>query len=113
MATVHRTLIDVLDAPEMGGGGRQMLDIVRAYWERPDASPEILYDLAARLGRGSVFKRLGFLAETFESLTEEWLERFRGRMTAGVTRLDPAGPARGPIVTRWRLKVNVPLEDAA
>ena len=37
MATVHRTVIDVLDAPEMGGGGRQTMDIIRAYWKRPDA----------------------------------------------------------------------------
>ncbi len=112
MATVHRTVIDVLDAPEMGGGGRQTVDIVRAYWERPDASPGTLYDLAARLGRGSVFKRMGFLAETFGSVTGEWMERFLGKLTAGVTLLDPASPDRGPIVSRWKLRVNVPMEDA-
>ena len=44
MATVHRTVIDVLDAPEMGGGGRQTLDIMRAYWRRAEADPEALLD---------------------------------------------------------------------
>jgi len=111
MATVHRTVIDVLDAPEMGGGGRQSLDIVRAYWKRPDADPETVLDLASRLGRGSVFKRLGFTAEQFSQPGEAWLARCQDRVSAGVSLLDPGGPKRGPIVSRWRLRLNVPLGD--
>lgn len=110
MATMHRTVIDVLDAPEMGGGGRQALDIVRAYWQQPEADPEALIELASRLGRGSVFKRLGFTAERFADPDEEWLERCRKELSAGIALLDPSGPDRGRIVSRWRLRVNVPLE---
>lgn len=111
MATVHRTVVDVLDAPEMGGGGRQTLDIVRAYWKRPDADPETVLDLALRLGRGSVFKRLGFTAERFGQPGDPWLAQCQGHLSAGISLLDPGGPARGPVVSRWRLRVNVPLGD--
>lgn len=111
MATMHRTVIDVLDAPEIGGGGRQALDIVRAYWGRKDVNPDELLDLARRLGRGSVFKRLGFTAEAFGHPSETWLEACRANLTAGVSLLDPAGPLRGPIVSLWRIRVNVPLGD--
>lgn len=110
MATVHRTLIDVLDAPEMGGGGRQTADIVRSYWRRTDAEPITLLDLAARLGRGSVFKRLGFTAELFGRPGDAWLSRCREHLSAGIALLDPGGPQRGPIVSRWRLRINVPLD---
>ena len=110
MATVHRTVIDVLDAPEMGGGGRQTLDIMRAYWRRAEADPEALLDLAARLGRGSVFKRLGFTAERFGRPDNAWLDRCQDRLSAGIALLDPAGPKRGPIVSRWRLRINLPLD---
>lgn len=113
IATMHRTLIDVLDAPEMGGGGRQTLDIVRAYWRRAGADPEALLDLATRLDRGSVFKRLGFTAERFASPGNPWLERCRARLSAGIALLDPTGPKRGPIISRWRIRINVPLDDGA
>jgi predicted transcriptional regulator of viral defense system len=112
IATVHRTAIDVLDAPEMGGGGRQMLDIVKAYWRRADANPDVLLDLATRLGRGSVFKRLGFTAERFGHPGRAWLERCAGNLSAGIALLDPAVPPRGPIVSHWRLRVNIPLDDS-
>lgn len=110
MATVHRTVIDVLDAPEMGGGGRQTLDIVRAYWQRPDADPETLLDLAARVGRGSVFKRLGFTAERFGNADSAWLERCREHLTTGLALLDPSGPPRGRIISSWRVRINIPLD---
>ena len=113
IATVHRTVIDLLDAPESGGGGRQTLDIVRAYWRRADADPEALLSLATRLGRGSVFKRLGFTAERFGSPGDPWLERCRARLTAGIALLDPTGPKRGPIISRWRVRINVPLDGGA
>ena len=108
-----QVVIDVLDAPEVGGGGRQTLDIVRAYWRRADADPQALLDLATRLGRGSVFKRLGFTAERFGNPGTKWLDRCRDRLSAGVALLDPAGPKRGPIISRWRLRINLPLDDAA
>lgn len=111
MATVHRTVIDVLDAPEMGGGGRQTLDLARTYWRRADADPEALLELATRLGRGSVFKRLGFAAERFGLPSEAWLDRCRERLSKGIALLDPAGPKRGPIISRWRLRINVPLDE--
>jgi len=111
MATVHRTLIDVLDAPEMGGGARQTLDMVKAYWQRSDANPEELLSLATRLGRGSVFKRLGFTAERFGRPEPSWVTRCRELLSAGVTLLDPQGPPRGPIISRWRLRINVPLDQ--
>ncbi|MEX1258819.1 MAG: type IV toxin-antitoxin system AbiEi family antitoxin domain-containing protein [Gemmatimonadota bacterium] len=111
VADLHRTLIDVLDVPEMGGGGRQTLDIARSYWGRDDADADVLLALATRLGRGSVFKRLAFTAEQFGNPKRSWLDACRSRMSAGLTLWDPQGPKRGPIVSAWRLRVNVPSDD--
>lgn len=111
-ATVHRTVIDVLDAPEMGGGGRQALDIVRAYWARKDADPDALFDLAVKLGRGAIFKRLGFTAELFGAPRPTWIEACRNHLSSGISHLDPSGPKAGRISTRWRLRINLPLDRA-
>ena len=110
-ATIHRTLLDVLDVPDMGGGGRQALEIAKAYWAKPEASPDTLFELALRLGRGSVFKRLGFTGELFGRPRPAWVEACRSKLSSGVSLLDPSGPTTGRIVSRWRLRLNIPVDD--
>ena len=112
IADIHRTVIDVLDVPAMGGGGRETLDIVQAYWSKPGADPKTLLALATRLGRGSIFKRLGFTAELLDHPEPAWIGACQRHLSAGVSLLDPAGPARGRIVTRWRLRINIPTRSA-
>ena len=111
IADPSRTLIDILDAPEMGGGGRHMVDVVRAYWRSDKANVEALLDYAIRYGRGTVFKRMGYLAERFGSVPNAWLAQCQEHVTKGVSEFDPAGPKRGKIVSRWNLRVNVPIDE--
>lgn len=113
MASPERMIIDILDAPEMGGGSRQTLDTVRAYWRGTRKDPENLMSYAEKLGRGSVFKRLGFTAELFNDPDREWTDRCLKGLKKGITLLDPSGPRRGPTDSRWRLRINVPLEDGS
>jgi predicted transcriptional regulator of viral defense system len=112
LASIHRTVIDVLDVPAMGGSGRETLDIVRAYWSKPDADPKELLALAKRLGKGTVFKRLGYTAELFGNPEAAWIEACQRHLSAGVSLLDPAGPARGRIISRWKLRINIPTGPA-
>lgn len=111
IADPHRLVIDILDTPELGGGGRHTLDVVREYWKSPHRNPDTLMAYAKRYARGTVFKRLGFSAERFGNVSDAWLEECRRHLTAGVSRFDPSGAATGRIVSRWRLKVNIPLPD--
>ncbi len=110
VADPSRLVIDVLSSPQLGGGSRHTLDIVRNYWrgEHKDAVRVLKY--AERFGIGAVFKRLGFSAEAFGDVTDDWVQQCQAGMSAGTSRLDPEGPERGRITTRWRLRVNVPLE---
>lgn len=112
VADRHRTIIDVLDAPDFGGGGRHVIDIVKTYWSGSDSDPQTLIDYAKRIGRGTIFKRLGFTAERFGKPSPEWLRECKCGMSKGISLLDPGSPDRGPIVSRWRLRVNIPLEGA-
>ena len=111
IADPHRLVVDILATPELGGGGRQTLDIVKAYWRGEHADPEKLLVYSQQLGRGALFKRLGFTAERFGSPSEQWLEECRGRLTSGIARLDPGGSRRGRILSRWNLQVNVPMPE--
>jgi len=111
IADIHRTIIDVLDDPEIGGGGRQVIDIVREYFQHKDANPEMLCQYAERLARGAVFKRLGFTAEKLTNFPPPLLEKLHKNIKTGVINLDPRGPSSGPINTKWGIRVNIPLGD--
>lgn len=94
IADPSRMLVDILDAPEMGGGGRHTVDVVRTYWRSDHSNAGALLDYAIRYGRGTVFKRVGYLAERFGSVPDTWLSKCEEHVTNGVSELDPAGPNR-------------------
>jgi predicted transcriptional regulator of viral defense system len=111
IADPSRVVVDILDMPSFGGGARHTADVVRAYWRSEHKNPALLLEYAKRYGRGVVFKRLGFLAEMADAdVDENWLRACREHMSSGVSKLDPDGPARGKIVSRWRLRINIPIE---
>ncbi len=113
IADIHRTIIDILDDPKIGGGGRHSVDIVKEYFKQKEANSEILCQYAEKLGHGAVFKRLGFLAEKFGRFPTSLLENLHTNIKAGIIKLDPHGPISGPIITKWGIRVNIPLGDIA
>jgi predicted transcriptional regulator of viral defense system len=111
IAEPHRLIVDILAAPEIGGGARHTLDVVRSYFNSKHCNLDKLLDYAEQYDKGVVFKRLGFCAEHFDKAPQAWLERCRNHMSAGLSLLDPSGPKRGRIVSRWGLRINVPVGD--
>ncbi len=106
-------LIDILDSPRFGGGGRHTLDVAKAYWRSHHQDPDTLMKYAIRFGRRSVFQRMGFLAEAVNAkVSDDRIETCRSHLTKGLTSLDPDVPPKGPVKTRWRLRVNLPVESS-
>ena len=105
LSDVHRTIIDLLDDPVIGGGSQHVADCLATYLAGDSRDDETLIDYAEALGNGAVFKRLGFLAEHHgeASLADEC----RVRLTSGYAKLDPTLPCPVPF-RRWRLRVPSP-----
>lgn len=103
----HRTILDLMDVPAAGGGPLHAAEVVSAYFESEHADEMKLIEYGDRIGRGAIFKRLGYLAEYLEVGSPEFIEACQQRVSKGVTRLDPDGPDSGRIVSRWNLRVNV------
>ncbi|HSW29425.1 MAG TPA: type IV toxin-antitoxin system AbiEi family antitoxin [Longimicrobiales bacterium] len=108
-----RTVLDLLDEPELGGGIRHVSDVVREWFEGELRDDEQLLNYAARLGNRSVYKRLGFLIERLDLPASDVLEEAERRMSKGVVRLDPSGPEGGHRVARWNLMANVTVGRTA
>jgi predicted transcriptional regulator of viral defense system len=101
VSDLHRTMVDILDDPTIGGGIRQVADCLTEYLKRADRDDDRLVDYAEKLGNGAVFKRLGFLVE-FDPGAIHLAEACRARLTAGNAKLDPALYCPR-LVSRWRL----------
>lgn len=100
----HRTIIDMLDDPALGGGITHVAACLRLYLRLPDADHGALVAYADRLGNRAVFKRLGFLLSEAEDASAAVLQACTERLSAGNAKLDPALPCTR-LVTRWRLWV--------
>jgi len=102
----ERTVIDMLDRSDLCGGlpGAAL----EAAW--PTLDLERLTDHLERFAGGTVPRRLGYLVERLGFLPPDdpLLERWRALIGAGYSLLERGGPASGPFVRRWGLRVNAP-----
>lgn len=99
-----RTMLDMLSDPQLGGGIRSTVDMLKNYLKSEKKDLALLLEYASRLGNGAVFKRLGFLLEKFSPADQEAIAQCRERLTTGNAKLDPALET-DKLVTRWRLWV--------
>ncbi len=104
-----RTIIDMLDDPAVGGGIRQIADVLRTYFAEPTRNDTQLIEYARRLGNRTVFKRLGYLLEACGIAAPALAKDCRREMSAGLSLLDPTGKPGGQILKRWNLRLNVTI----
>jgi len=104
-----RTIVDVLDAPVLGGGMRSVADVVHEYLTGEHRDDELLVAYADRLGNRAVFKRLGFVFEHLGLEAPGLVAACLARRSTGLVALDPSVNAKGRIVRRWGIRANVSL----
>lgn len=101
----ERTVLDMLDRTDLSGGVPEVSTALSQAWEELDLDKLTQY--MDRFGSGTVPKRLGFLAERLNLARDSQLiETWRRMIGKGVSLLERGGPPQGPIVSRWRLRVN-------
>lgn len=108
LADPARTIVDVLDAPSLGGGIRLVTEFLEAYLDDHDAM--LLVDYGDRMRNRTIFKRLGLLAEHLGG-PADLRAACATRLSLGFPLLDPSQPAEGPRDSRWRIVRNVRLQD--
>jgi predicted transcriptional regulator of viral defense system len=101
----ERTLVDILDRPDLSGGIAEVSEALRTGWNEIDLA--LLTQYMERFGSGTVPKRLGYLAEEhgLEGVGD-WIARWRSMMGSGITLLERGGSPTGRITRRWGLKIN-------
>jgi predicted transcriptional regulator of viral defense system len=104
----ERTVIDMLDRSDLCGGIPAAAAALCEAWTNLDL--ERLTDYLERFAGGTVPRRLGYLVERLGLLPPDdpMLARWRALIGAGYSLLERGGPAVGPFLRRWHLRVNVP-----
>lgn len=101
-----KTIIDMLNDPQVGGGIRSTVDMFVNYLNSPNKNIGLLIEYAKQLSNGAVFKRLGFLLERYAENEGSAINTCRLQLTKGNAKLDP-GLKADNLITRWRLWVPV------
>ena len=101
----HKTILDIVDDPYLGSGLQHTIDCIGEYQRRfsDSASLDTLLGYAEQVGTGSLFKKLGFLAERL-GFVSSFVEACADRLTSGYAHLDKTA-AEEKLVTKWRLWV--------
>jgi predicted transcriptional regulator of viral defense system len=111
IADMHKTMIDILDDTALGGGAIQAVEIFKAYIGKNESSIEKLCEYAITLNHGAVYKRLGFLIEKSKTNKEQWSDLLNSKINTGIINFDAHGPKKGPIISKWGIRLNIPIEN--
>jgi predicted transcriptional regulator of viral defense system len=69
-----------------------------------------LLAVASQAGNGAVWKRFGYIVEALWPDETKFVDEAQAHLAAGNVKLDPTVRRRGPLLSSWRLWVNLPLE---
>lgn len=109
VSDLERTVLDGLKAPEYCGG---TTEVAKGLWmRRSDMDIRKLAEYALRLDTSAVIGRLGHLLEILEIGTENDREALRRKLGQAYVLLDPILPAEGKFLAKWRLRLNVAVEE--
>ncbi|MCK4504652.1 MAG: type IV toxin-antitoxin system AbiEi family antitoxin domain-containing protein [Candidatus Aegiribacteria sp.] len=104
-----RTVIDILDKPELGGGIRHAAQITVEFFQGEHSDHFSILSILESWKNKSVCKRLGFIIETFDLDAPAVLAYCCANVSSGYSRLDPSIGRKGTLLRKWMLEVNATL----
>lgn len=103
----EKTLLDCFEIP----GNTPGYDTVIKAFIKTECDPGKLLEYGIKLGNLSTLKRMAFLSQTF-SLTDFGVFRkeVKKLVQEKYTLFDPTGPAEGPFINDWKIRINIPID---
>ena len=98
----HKTIVDVLATPWIGGGIQHVEECLASYLSGEHYDPIKLVEYAQQQNNGAVFKRLGFLLSKLNQEPLQLIQTCLKNLTKGKVKLDPHMNCT-KLVTKWKL----------
>jgi predicted transcriptional regulator of viral defense system len=108
VSDIEKTIIDGLKLPEYCGG---ITEVAKGLWiKKNKISPEKLVEYAFRIDKGVIYRRLGFILETYQMADDFLLQKLQDKINKKHLLLDPTLIDEGHYNAKWKLRLNI-LED--
>jgi len=105
----ERTILDALRQPQYAGG---IPEVAKALWMiRENIKIPQLLNYVQRFSSGALRRRLGFLLELYAMASSDQLELLRSKLSSTYYLLDPTLPKSGSFQARWRLQLNIGIDE--
>ena len=101
-----RTIADMLNSPNIGGGIRPTRDVFKNYLKSEYKDIGLLVKYCKQLKSGTVFKRLGLFLELDAPEEKKAMDICRDNLSKGYSKLDSALKCK-KIITRWKLQIPI------
>lgn len=98
----HKTILDMLHMPSIGGGIEHIIECFKEYVKSQNFDINKLAGYALKINNGAVFKRLGFMAEAVLGSAHPLTVLCKKHLTKGRAYINPSIKG-GKLITRWRL----------
>lgn len=107
----HKTIVDILDNPDLGGGIEHTIDSIKEYLKSKFSDIKKLSEYGLKMNNGAIFKRLGYISENLLGKEHDLTEICRNNLTKGYAYLDP-NIKESSLITRWNLFIpkNIVIE---
>jgi predicted transcriptional regulator of viral defense system len=105
ISDLHKTILDIIDDPNLGAGLQHTMDCLSEYKKIVDQQSGLdqLLAYAVQIDNGALFKKLGFLFEKLE-FKSSFINECAKHLTTGYAYLDKSAQ-HNKLVTKWRLWV--------
>ncbi len=111
VSNLERTILDILDRPSLSGG---ISEIARGLWlVKKEINFSRLVEYAKCFDSLAALKRLGFLSEKFDLVQKKSIDDIHEciKRSPSYAFLDPLSEKEGKYVDRWRLRINVDMDN--
>lgn len=102
-----QTVVDILHDPYIGGGMRNIADMVHEYFNSSYRNDDELLKYIDCKNNQTIYKRLGYIIEVLGIDAENLKSLCEKRKSLGYSLLDPTVEARGSFNSKWNLRINV------
>lgn len=98
----HKTIVDILGDPSLGGGISSTIDFLQKYLLSSHFDSITLLEYALKMDNKAIFKRLGFILSKLNLNETELIEHCKQNISQGNSQLDPNSKGHR-LVKKWRL----------
>lgn len=102
VSDTHKTIIDMLNDPSLGGGIRWTIDLLQKYLYSSHFDSTTLLEYAKKMHNQAIFKRLGFILSKLNPQASELIEHCEQNINQDNPQLDPRAKGRR-LIKKWRL----------